>query len=203
MQPDIAPQPSPQFQAPSPQFQVPPQPQPTPMPMSAPKKKRPVLLIILCLLLLAAAGGLGYMYYTEQQAHTKTKQELSDANATLEKNAEVIRTAELLPGFSPVIQQGADTDCSGTAQLFKPATSVEKNSDGSIKKYFGVMQYVCYSGSGIVTGTPRFSAAQSYDGTKWEFTYGSSTTDPLAMPKYIYSTDSAMYDSRYPGVKPY
>jgi len=167
------------------------------------KKRKPVLLIVLLVILLLVCAALVYLYYTEKQAHDNTKQELSEA---LSKNEELTRTADLAPLFSPTVQEGANRECSAygaTAVLINPATSIEKNSNGSTKKYFGVNQYVCSVNGTALANPTRFSAAESYDSKTWSFTYGSSNVDPLAMPKYIYDTAPEMYSQRYPGIKPY
>lgn len=164
-----------------------------------------VLSALLVVILLLATAGAGYLYYSEVQAHDKTKQELtevkeelSDIKTEFEEQAQVLQDARLEPGFRKVLQDNANRNCSSnSAILFNTTTSPEKNGDGSIKKFFAVGQYVCNNGEQILSEPVRFVAAQSYDEATWEFTFGSGTASPVSLPSYIFDTDPALFNRKY------
>lgn len=163
-----------------------------------PNRAATAVLITLLVLLVAGTAALGYFFKKEFDAHGTTKRELSEQTKIVNDNAQIIRDAKLEPGFRKVLQDHANRDCSSnSAVLFNTTTSLEKNGDGSTKKYFAVGQFICNNGGIALAGPIRFSAAQSTDGITWEFTYGSSSGEPTSLPGYIFDTDSALYNRKY------
>lgn len=157
-----------------------------------------ICLTIFIILLIAGLVSGGYFYKKEYDAHQVTKQKLADQTAIVNENAQVIRDAKLEPNFRKVLQDHANLDCvSKSAVMFNTTTSEDKDANGSVKKYFSVGQYICNNGSVASGGPIRFAAATSRDGITWEFTYGSSTSEPTSLPGYIFKTDPALYNRKY------
>lgn len=156
-------------------------------------------LVVIIVLLLSVLAAVGYFLYKENNDHSSTIQQLTNQTIIVNDNAQVIRDAKLEPSFRKLLQERANDSCSvsRSAVLFNTTTSLEKNGDGSIKKYFAVSQFICSNGDSALTGPIRFSAAQSYDGIDWTFTYGSSTSQPTSLPNYIFDTDPALYNRKY------
>lgn len=155
-------------------------------------KQRSYGLLALIVVLAAGFVATGYLLNKERTEHAA-------AQKILDENAQVIQAAKLESGFRKVLQEHVDRECYAgqSGILFNTATSVEKNDDGSVKKYFAVGQYVCTSDNNVLAGPIRFTAAQSYDGATWQFTYGASTVEPRSLPSYIFNTDPALYNLKY------
>lgn len=165
-----------------------------------------ITLIIVTVLLIVGIAVVGYFFKQEVDKHSKTTgqldekvKQLADLTKLVDENAQIIRDAKLEPAFRKVLQDHANQECtaSKSAVLFNTTTSLEKNGDGSIKKYFAVGQFICNNGGMALASPIRFSAAQSKDGITWEFTYGSSSGEPTSLPSYIFNTDPALYNRKY------
>ncbi len=162
------------------------------------KKTLPLIVIVVLIILIAGSGALGYYYKKEVDAHRSTAKQLTAQTNVIYENAQTLRDAKLEPSFRKVLQDHANSDCSSkSAVLFNTTTSVEKNLDGSAKKYFSVGQYVCNNGGMTLAGPIRFASSQSVDAITWEFTYGSSTLEPTSLPGYIFNTDPALFNRKY------
>ena len=143
------------------------------------------------------AGLLGFLLKKEADKLGNAVKELQAQTKIVNDNAQVIRDAALEPSFRQTLQEGANRACDyNSAVLFNPTTSLEKNTDGSVKKYYAVSQYFCNRGTEVVMGYMGYVAAQSYDAKKWNFTYGNSTSD-ATLPNYIFNTDPALYNRKY------
>lgn len=170
------------------------------------KKKKPVVLIVLLIITILAAGGIGYLLMQEKSAHSKTTSDLGKIMTELQaKTAELNEAGKKLEqtkyqdSIRAALQPRNNRECGNTSSIvFNITTSTEKNSDGSIKKRFGVGQFICNNGNSPGTYPIRFSVVQSYDdGKTWEFTYGSSTVEPSHLPNYIYNTDPNLFKTAY------
>jgi type II secretory pathway pseudopilin PulG len=164
------------------------------------KSNKPLVitLIIVIVVLIGGCAALGYFLKKQVDDQSSTKRQLSEQTKIVNDMAQVIRDSKLEPSFRKVLQDNANRECSsGNALLFNSTTSLEKNGDGSTKKYFAISQYFCHIGETATTGPIRFAAAQSYDGITWEFTYGSSTRTPVSLPHYIFDTDPALFNRKY------
>ncbi len=163
-----------------------------------PKKSRPWALMFISIVLLCAVGALGYYLKSEIEAHRTTSKQLTEQTNIIHENTQTIRDARLEPSFRKVLQDNANRDCSSnSAVLFNTTTSIEKNLDGTAKKYFAVGQYVCNNGGVALGGPIRFASAQSVNAITWDFTYGSSTLEPTSLPSYIFNTDPALFNRKY------
>ncbi len=156
-----------------------------------------VILTILLVIALLGAGVLGFLLKKEADKLGNAVNELRAQTKIVNDNAQSIRDAKLEPSFRKTLQQAANRSCDyDSAILYNPTTSLEKKPDGSIKKYFAVSQYFCNSGNQTILGYIGYVAAQSYDGMKWEFTFGNGTAD-LRLPNYIYNTDPELFNRKY------
>lgn len=163
-------------------------------------KTKNIVWIVIAVILLIASCALGYLLYIEKEKSSDLQTELNEKVEYINENAQVIRDAEMEPGFRPLLQERANKECIGekeTAVVFNTTTSPEKNEDGTVKKYYAVGQYFCNIGDSVVNGSIRFVAAQSYDGDNWEFTYGSGSENPVLLPGYIFNTDKNLYNRKY------
>jgi hypothetical protein len=168
-----------------------------PMPQQS-KNKSNIWLIFLALVLLLGMAVLGYFLKKEVNKHSSTISQLQAQTEIVNSNAQVTRDSKLEPAFRPVLQQNANRECSsGSAVLFNTTTSEEKNTDGSVKKYFAVGQYFCNNGNLVLQGQLMLIAAQSTNGNSWEFTYRSSSENSTALPGYIFDTDPALYNRKF------
>ena len=163
----------------------------------APVKNRKWLIITLVILLILALGGagtLGYFFVQETKDHDSTIKQLDSQTKIVNDNAQLIRDSKLEPAFRSVMQTSANRNCSsGSAIVFNTTTSLEKNSDGSTKKYIAVGQAVCNDGDSAQSGKILFVAVQSYDSITWEGSY----VAPSKLPKYIFNTDPALYNRKF------
>ena len=165
------------------------------------------ILVTLLIISLAANAVLGVAFNKEINYHKETRnerdqkiQELVEKSQKLEANAQVIQDAELEPKYWGAMQENANRQCHSpatSALVFNTTTSPEKNADGSVKKYFAVGKYVCNSGNTVFQSDIRFIVLQSRDMVNWEFTYGSSSSDPNALPGYVYDTNPSLYKRKY------
>lgn len=177
------------------------EPEKQPEPITTKPKSNKLPLIILTLLVLVALGATGYVYKllkTEKANHAQTADKLTAQTKVVDDNAQVIRDSRLEPSFRTVMQDNANRTCtSGSGVVFNTTTSEEKNSDKTVKKYFAVGQFVCNNGNTAIAGPIRFVGVESYDGSKWDFTYGSSSSTPTSLPDYIFKTDPALYNRKF------
>ncbi len=173
-----------------------------------PNSSKPIIitLIIVLVACLIAAGLLGFAFKKELDYHSATRDdrdakivELEEKSKLLEKHAQVIQDADFEPKYWNKMQESANQQCysTGSAILFNTTVSPEKNSDGSIKKYFAVGKYICNSGNTAFRSDISFVALQSFDTDNWEFTYGSGSADPNSLPSYIYDTDPSLFKRKY------
>jgi hypothetical protein len=157
-----------------------------------------IVLIIIIVLLTVVCGILGYFLKKEVDDHGSTVRQLTAQTNIVNENAQVIRDAKLEPLFRKVSQDNANRNCSSaSAIIFNTTTSLEKNADGTIKKYFAVGQFICNNGNIADAGPIRFVVAQSRDGITWEGNYISSTNTPTSLPRYIFNSDAALYNRKY------
>lgn len=153
-----------------------------------------ISLVVLLVLALGGAGTSGYFFVQETKDHDSTIKQLDSQTKIVNDNAQLIRDSKLEPAFRSVMQTSANRNCSsGSAIVFNTTTSLEKNSDGSTKKYIAVGQAVCNEGDSVQSGKVLFVAVQSYDSITWEGSY----VAPSKLPKYIFNTDPALYNRKF------
>lgn len=170
-------------------------------------RKKVIVLVVLLVVTVLLTGAAGYLLVTEKSEHSKTSSELQKTKTELQSQvtqlSEANRQIELTKyqdSIRAALQPDTNRECHKTKSsiLFNITTSTEKHSDGTVKKRFGVAQYICNNGNDPGSDPIRFAVVQSYDnGKTWQFTYGSSTANPDLLLNYIYDTDPALFKTVY------
>lgn len=164
---------------------------PTPEPSEAgqhPKPSKRKMLIDL-LIIVALVGLLGFFAISSIAANAKlhtTKQDLAYSQTQLINAQKVLIEKKNIEDFVAKYNDAnrSKVDCSSKPEVMY---------DVHLNDKFAVYHYVCAE----ISDPVRIGAMKKLADGSYEFTYGSSTVKPNALPSYIYDTDADFFSQTF------